>query len=968
MRLCDLGALSIDIDGHEQSPGGKRPATVLALLLVHANHRVSVDTVVDAVWGARASAGSASTLESHIWRLRRVLEPDRPAREPSTVLINQAGGYRLLVSTEQVDSLRFAQLADEIADLMTTDQPDRALPRCDEALGLWRGRPFGPLSDELWAAAAVARLEEQRRQIQERRIDALLATRQAERALADVEALIHEMPYNERARSQQMLALYRCGRPEDALSAYLEARAALLEEVGIEPGAELQELQRRILTQDASLVQEPVQAPPPRPADIQLPGRTSEILGRDRELNQLLHLLAEQRLMTLVGPAGAGKTRLGLEVAARSATVFRDGVWFADLAAITDPVVIVPTLMSTIGLQPPTVGSPLDALVSHLHGRAALLVLDNCEHLMPDISEIASRLVGGNGEVSILATSREPLGLSGERLFTVGPLEIDSLVAASDVGDLAPAIELFLRRAKDAAPDRMSELPPESARGLAARICSAVDGLPLAIELAAARAQAYTLAEIAEQVQDDPSRLSRLTGRAGERGSSLRATLDWSDRLISDPERSLHRNLTVLPGPFTAAAASGVSDPSDWNDRDTEAGDLLPLLVERSLLVGLPPSRPGGPSLFRQLATVRAHAARGLEDAGATARQRDRRRAWALGLTERRPAYGSFAEAAWYYAIDDDLPAVRGVLEDEFRPRHQQTGPLSDGVSVAGVMITTRLIDYWYYRSQTADSAAWMGMVQQALGSGVPLEPAEKALALAGIASIRCLQGRADLAAPFIGRILAQVGQLPDDRRVEVGHALGLLSSAIWSTDDVDLLCNVHVAMAAISDDVGDERLAAFSDAIDCLIALPATELSESYRRAAALYDRAMSADHAFAAWTAAGACSIVALQQGRPAEGLRWTDRIIDIHWRLGTRRGGWYLETRANLTCLAEDYEQAAALFAAARSHNRRGGIAWPRRSFTTDLQNRAAKALGEERFARAWRRGEQWSLADVLESGST
>ncbi len=951
MRLRDLGALSIDIDGHEQSPGGKRPAAVLAILLVHANHRVSVDAVVDAVWGERASPGSASTLESHVWRLRRVLEPDRPAREPSTVLVNQAGGYRLFVAPEQVDSLRFAQLADEIADLMTTDQPDRALRRCDEATRLWRGRPYEPLSDEPWAAAAVARLEEQHRQIRQRRIDALLATAQAERALSDVEALVQETPYDERARGQQMLALYRCGRTEDALAAYLAARDALLDEVGIEPGAELQLLQQRILVNDPALALQRAAAPATA-VEVHLPGRTSEILGRQRELDRVHDLLTRHRLITLVGPAGAGKTRLALEAAAQAAVLFHDGVWFADLAAISDPSLIVATIMSTIGLQPPSVGRPLDALTAHLHGRASLLVIDNCEHLMPQISDIVSTLAAGDGEVTLLATSREPLGLPGEQLIAVDPLPTD--------GQPSPAVDLLLRRIADVAPSRLASLDAETARSLAHRICAAVDGLPLAIELAAARAQSYTLAEIAEQVQTDPSRLARPSRRNGDRSSSLRAALDWSDRLLTEPERQLHRDLTVLPGPFTTAAATGVSATSDWNDLDVQASDVLPLLVERSLLVALPPAREDGPSLFRQLATVRAHAARGLADAGGVDRQRNRRRAWVLERTEHDSAFGSFAEAAWFTAIDDDLAAIRAVLEDEFRQ------PKDGDASAAGVVIATRLLDYWYYRSQTADAAAWLEMVTHVLRSGVIIDPVDELLALAAIACIHALQGRNDLAAPFIDRALTRTDDIPCGRRPEVGHALGRLASAIWSTDDMELLRRVHRAMAGIAEDAGDDGLTVFTDAIDCLIALPGSELEDIDRRATGLYARSIAADHAFAAWTAAGTCSVVAIMRGRPLEGLDWTDKIIDIHWQLGTRRGGWYLETRANLTCLAGDYEQAAALFAAARAHNKRGGIAWPRRDFTVELQTRTAEVLGEQAFARAWRRGERWSLADVRPPG--
>jgi hypothetical protein len=280
-----------------------------------------------------------------------------------------------------------------------------------------------------------------------------------------------------------------------------------------------------------------------------------------------------------------------------------------------------------------------------------------------------------------------------------------------------------------------------------------------------------------------------------------------------------------------------------------------------------------------------------------------------LRLTDRGPAFGSFQEAAWFAAIDDDLATVRAVLEDQLRHHRQRPPTADDETSSAGVVIATRLLDYWYYRSQTADCAAWLDMVMQALESGAAAEPVDEALALACTASVRSVQGRADLAAPLVDRMLPLIADVPPARRLEVGHALGRLATAVWSTDDLQLMTRVHAGMTVIADAVGDESLTVFTDTIACLLALPISDPDDGYQRAAATYARAMAVDHAFAAWNAAGACSIVALQQGRPTDGMLWIHRVIDIHWKLGTRSGGWYLETDANLTCLAGDFALAAA-----------------------------------------------------------
>jgi DNA-binding NarL/FixJ family response regulator/DNA-binding winged helix-turn-helix (wHTH) protein len=239
----------VERDGAELPVGGTKPATLLALLLIRMNRRVSADELMDALWGEKVSPRSRTTLESHIWRLRRLLDPERPSAS-SSVLVSDSGGYRLTVPPDGTDSARFTALAAGAAAALADGVPDRSLALAGQALALWRGRPYEPMSDALWAVPAVNRLEELRDQLRENQVVAWVESGQPERALSELETLLTEMPYRERLWALQMRALQDCGRPSEALEAYRRARAVLLDEVGLEPGEELREQQRRILAQD----------------------------------------------------------------------------------------------------------------------------------------------------------------------------------------------------------------------------------------------------------------------------------------------------------------------------------------------------------------------------------------------------------------------------------------------------------------------------------------------------------------------------------------------------------------------------------------------------------------------------------------------------------------------------------------------------------------------------------------------
>ena len=452
VRFCDLGPLEVEIAGSRQPTRGARLNAVLATLLLHLNRRVSTDLLLDAVWGESVTESSHSTLETHIWRLRRLLEPGRGRGQAANVLVNDAGGYRLLAQPDEVDSARFEQLGLEVLDLGTTQQPERALQAADQALTLWRGAPFEPVAERPWAVGPIARLNEIRAQLQERRIDAILGVGRPELAVGELEPLLADQPYRERLWWLRMLALHRAGRSEDALATFRTARRTLIDEVGIDPGAELVELQRQILDQDPALRPSAVQpAPtPPREVEVHLP-RARPVVGRAGELEELAAALGSSALVTIVGGAGSGKTLLGTAAARSAAATYPDGIWFVDLSVVESTADVAAEIVAAVKIAMPETSTPLSVLTAYGTDRRVLLVLDNCEQILDQVAEVAELLTEPGRQVRLLVTSRESLGVDGEAVITVGPLPVGSEVPTSGKG-VGPAVALFLERARSTRP------------------------------------------------------------------------------------------------------------------------------------------------------------------------------------------------------------------------------------------------------------------------------------------------------------------------------------------------------------------------------------------------------------------------------------------------------------------------------------------------------------------------------------
>jgi predicted ATPase/DNA-binding SARP family transcriptional activator len=672
MELRILGPLEVVDESGGVELGGPKQRALLAELLFHANRAVSREQLVDAVWGAAPPAKAAGTLQVYVHGLRRALGRER---------IETAGtAYRLRVEPGELDLDRFEELVARARTALEQERPAAAADDLETALALWRGAPLADLAGESSSRTTARELEERRLGAQELRNDALLALGRHDEVLSRLDRLVAEHPYRERLRAQQILGLYRAGRQTEALAAYQAARSAWIDELGVEPSPALQDLERSVLRHDPSL------APPDvRPAaTARLPVPPTPLVGRRLESAAVVSLLcSEARLVTLVGPGGTGKTRLALAVAEELAPVFAGGAVFVDLSGVLEADLFLPTVAQSLGVAD-TGPALLAALSEQLRGRALLLVLDNLEQI-PEAAPVLAELLATAAHVRVLATSRAPLRLSGEHQYPVQPLPLPR-PGVRDVDQLAQneAMQLFAMRAR--AVDPSFALDEASAASVAA-ICRSLDGLPLALELAAARINVLPPATMLARLEERPESLGAGPRDLPARQSTLAATIQWSYDLLADPEREAFSRLGVFAGGCTIEGAERVCDV------DFEA---LGTLVDNSLVQ----SRAGaaGPR-FTMLETVRRHA---LDRLGERAR----------AATERKLAeyLAELAEAA-----DAELPtsAQPALVLDRVEAEHDNiraalAWSLESGASDLALRLAGSLRHFWDVRGHLGEGRRWL--------------------------------------------------------------------------------------------------------------------------------------------------------------------------------------------------------------------------------------------------------------------
>jgi predicted ATPase/DNA-binding SARP family transcriptional activator len=923
LRIRDLGPMLLEKDGQARPVPKGRLANAFALLSVHAGRRVGLDALADAMWGDRTRDRAASTLDSHVLRLRKLLEPERAHRQASAVLVREAGGYRLAAQPDQVDSLRFARLAVDAADLLADGSAARALRRTEEALGSWRGRPYGDAADEPWAVAAVARLDELHSQIRETHIGALLASGATDQALAELTTALAEHPLRERLWAYRMTAHRNAGRRAEALATYAEARTTLVDELGLEPGPELRGLHAALLTDEPPTPPAAPVAAVARTGQTHLPAAAHRLIGRDHEVAALTRLVADRPLVTIAGTAGCGKTRLSIEVARRVTGEFVDGVWFVDLTSAT-PDRVLDVVCSTVEL--PASGDAAAGLRAFARDRRMLLVLDNCEHVIDAAAELVEQLLIDGGETAVLATSRESLDVAGEHVHGLAPLATD------------PAVELFLERVAAAG-------STETDMDAATRVVTALDGLPLALELAAGRARAYALAEIDAQVRADAGSLSHV-GRRGRPAHhrSLRGAIDSSYQTLPAQEAALHRALSAVPGPFTVDLAAALIGTDQATVVDLVAG-----LVHRSLLTSVGPSRPGGPSRFAQLATIRAHgrhqAERHGEDPDA------RRDTWITAFVRDEPAFGSRRLKHFSRALDDHLPALRATLQHL----------VVDAPSAAGIGLVAGLPTYWHFSGRTVESLHWRRAAAAACdhdpGLGVPADRARVFLAL-GAALI--IQRKGEEGRRVLRTGIAACHELGAADARSVCAALAMPTGPTFLTGDLELSTELGAAAARLgAPDPATELLARHAQFVAPYMSGSDPDM---LTRVIALHQDAVEIDNLYTASVAAMFAVQLLLPVGRFDDALAWCRRALADGAAMGMREHPFAAEALGCAHARAGDLPAAARVLAAAEAQHVRAGMRWPTLPTTDDLLDTVTGALGRDGIAAARAGAADLSLDDL------
>jgi len=604
-----LGPVEAARDGELLPLGGPRQRALLALLLVEQGRPLSADRLVEELWHGRPPARASGTLPTYVSRLRSALGGD--------VISSSAGGYAIEVPPEQIDSSCFERLAAEGRAALARGQAGRAAARLEAALGLWRGRPFGDLADEGALRSEADRLEEVRLLAVEDRIGAELQLGRGAELIDELEGLVEAHPYRERLWRDLMLALYRGERQADALAAYQRARSMLDEQFGLEPGDELKQLEQAILRHEV----EPVTPPEER---HNLPAPLTSFVGREAELAEIERLLGETRLLTLTGVGGVGKTRLALEAVRRALLDYPGGVCLCDFAQLADARIVPHDVATAWGVREQPEVEIVEVLVSHLRDRKTLLVLDNCEHLLDACAELAHQLLSRCPDLRVLATSREALRAPGEVDYPVPPLGLPPVDAGPEELQASDAVRLLVVRARDSRPS-LPEID-ETFRD-AAVICREVDGLPLAIELAAARAKALSLGEIASRLSDRFRFLVSWRRLTPARHRTLREAMDWSYELLSEEERVLLGRLSVFAGGCTLTAVAAVGLEGD----EDRAVELVSRLVDASLLTS---EEQENRMRYRLLETVRQYAGERLAETGQTGKVRRRHTEYFLALAE----------------------------------------------------------------------------------------------------------------------------------------------------------------------------------------------------------------------------------------------------------------------------------------------------------------------------------------------
>jgi predicted ATPase/DNA-binding SARP family transcriptional activator len=968
-----LGPLDARVAGRPVPLQAPKLRALLAIMLVHASEEVPSDRLIEDLWAGRPPATAAKLLQGYVSALRKALGGE--------TIVTGGSGYALRVANGALDAHRFEQLVGEAREA----DPAVAADGLRQALALWRGPALADFAFEPWAHAEIARLEELRLDALQDRIDADLALGRADGLVAELEALVVEHPLRERLRGQLMLALYRSSRQADALDAFRAARETLVEQLGIEPGRELRRLERAILEQDPSLDADAVAQPAAAAADPENgpAAPATSFVGRRKELREVRALLARPgvRLLTLTGPAGTGKTRLALHATAGEMPG-RDTV-VVELAAIVDPDLVASSIATALGLSETSKARAGEALVAFLRGSRTLLVLDNFEQVL-GAAPVLATLLAGAPTLQLLVTSRAPLGLPEERIYAVPPLQLADPSRPLQLARLreTEAIRLFVDRGRDARAD--FELSDENAEAVA-ELCLRLDGLPLALELAAARIKLLSPRAILERLGARPELLKAVPG-AGLPGRhrTLRTAVDWSYDLLTPDEQTLFTSLGVFVGGFSLGGATAVA-----GDLQLDVVDGIESLLNKSLLRTERMSE--GEPRFGMLETMREYALERLAERGDGEAVRRRHADFYLRLAEEaEPALLGPEQLRWARMLDGERENLRAAL----------TWAAESGEADVGLRTAGALWRFWQMRAADVEGREHLDrLLADPSGSA-----SVRAFAQSRASSLAWYQGDFDAVHRYLDACLPVHRELGDDWNLSVGlQLLAVNALALGDADEARALAEealevsrrvrkpmseayalstLGVVLGAQGDLDGAQRV--LEDSVRRARELGnvrsvgswtkglagITLLQGNYPRARELYEESLailrSLDDAWGTLGSLSGLALVALEERDNASARRLLNESLELLRKSGHRyRTANALEIAGKLAVAQGLDGRGVRLYAAASVV--RGPMAvgmfeceaWP--DAAPDIA-RLRSALGEQVFTDAWAQGAAMTLDEA------
>ncbi|WP_188195509.1 BTAD domain-containing putative transcriptional regulator [Nonomuraea sp. SYSU D8015] len=806
MRFGVLGPLAVWTDGGEPVRIlGRQVRALLADLLVHEGRPVSVDRLVEDVWGEAAPADPSAALHVRVAQLRRALAGAEPGGRE--LVASQAPGYALRAGPDAVDVVRFATL---VGQAQAVGDPRARAALLADALALWRGPALADFADEEFARTTVTRWEEQRLAAMEAYAEARLDLGEHHELVGELGEQVSRHPYRERLRAAHMRALHRSGRAGEALDSFQELRRLLADELGLDPSPELAALHQAILAGDPS---EDAPAPAPRPVKptSNLPAPVTELIGQDHAVQRIRELLATGRLLTITGPGGVGKTSVALAVGRSVAEAYPDGVWLIDLTTWDGMGDVAELVLSVLSIPDAPGGSqpPGEHLAAALRERQVLLVLDNCEHVVAPVADLVAAVLPAAPGLRVLATSREPLRLRGEVRWELPPLAVPD---TDDPERLArsSAVRLFLARAG-------LEPEPETTSHVA-EVCRRLDGIPLALELAATRVPALGVSELAARLRVPQDWLGLLgTGPrdAPARQRTLTAVIDWSWHLLAEPEQAVLRRLAVHSGGCTLAAAESVC--AGDGVLAGEVLDLLAGLVDRSLVTR------GDGARFRLLESVSAYSLERLRQAGEETALRRRHAGYYLALAEEaEPRLRGPGQREWLRRLDAESANLRAAM-DTFR---------REGMAESALRLSEALVWHRFLRGRLTEARRSLAEASALAGEAPAEVRARVAVWHAGLA-IRQGQAEPGLAAEVLG----EYEKVADP--AGLARAAWFLAAAIIDYGDESATGELLERALETFQDVGDrwgEAAALSTRAMLAHIREDAAALERDVRRSAELF------------------------------------------------------------------------------------------------------------------------------------